>query len=65
MRERLGLRYVAGIALAVAGALVLALRAPAGAGAGSMVGIVLVLGTVVCEALLASIGKLAGWLCHR
>jgi len=47
LRERLGLRYVAGIALSVAGALVLALRAPAGEG--SVAGMLLILSAVVCD----------------
>ena len=61
LRERLGGRYLAGIALSVAGALVLALReGSGGALQGSMAGMLLILGAVVCEALFASIGKLAG-----
>jgi drug/metabolite transporter (DMT)-like permease len=61
LRERLGGRYLTGIALSVAGALVLALR-EGGGGAlqGSLAGMLLILGAVVCEALFASIGKLAG-----
>jgi drug/metabolite transporter (DMT)-like permease len=59
LRERLDRRYLAGIALSVASALVLALGSPAD-GPGSLPGLLLILGAVVCEALFSSLGKLAG-----
>lgn len=60
LRERLGRRDLAGIALSVAGAAILALREGAGAPQGSMTGVLLIIGAVFCEALFANIGKLAG-----
>ncbi|MBJ7311275.1 DMT family transporter [Rugamonas sp. CCM 8940] len=62
LKERLSPRYLVGIALSVAGAVVLELRGASGAAVlgDSIYGILLILGAVVCEALFSVIGKMAG-----
>lgn len=62
LNERLSQRYLVGIALSVAGAVVLERHNAADAvePSGNMIGILLILFAVLCEALFAVIGKMAG-----
>lgn len=64
LRERLNLRYLTGISFSVLGAVLLESRSGQLGGFGNdstgIIGMLLILGAVTCEALFGVIGKLAG-----
>lgn len=62
LKERLSQRYVVGIALSVAGAVMLERGNAADAGAmpSNLMGLLLIFSAVVCEAMFSVIGKMAG-----